>query len=155
MNDHERNMDEKLKRQSELNSASEDDMKASKDRVLQRLADAFKVKGMEEGSLSRSLGLSRPLADFEQRVLKATLALGGNGDVPNITEKVNEWLTPSSSTTAVLFTLNQLDGEGFVLSTVSEAEKFYQVTEDGQKALAAAGAQTNGKHAIDPLSDFA
>jgi hypothetical protein len=64
-------------------------------------------------------------------------------------------LTPSSSTTAVLFTLNQLDGEGFVLSTVSEAEKFYQVTEDGQKALAAAGAQTNGKHAIDPLSDFA
>src|SRR5690242_11825072 len=104
MNDQERNMDEKLKRQSELSSASEGDMKVSKDRVLQRLADAFKVKGMEEGSLSRSLGLSRPLADFEQRVLKATLALGGKGDVPSVTEKVNEWLTTASSTIAVLFT---------------------------------------------------
>jgi hypothetical protein len=148
-------MEDEMNDERKNNSASEDEMKSSKDRVLQRIADAFKVKGMEEGSLSRSLGLSRPLADFEQRVLKATLALDGNGDVSAVTEKVNEWLTPSASTTAVLFTLNQLDGEGFVSSTVSDAGKFYQVTEEGRKALAAVTALTDANHAMNPQGDFA
>ena len=147
MTDRERNIDDLLKKY--LNSATEEDVKLTEDRVKQRLADAIRNRAQEDRLLWGAMGSKRQLAEFELLVLMATVELEGNGDVPAITEKINERLTKTSGTTAVLFTLNRLEGEGLVESS----SRKYQVTEEGKRALAAAkaAAEAGEKGAINPF----
>jgi hypothetical protein len=134
MTDHEQN--DEVRR--DLTPVSEADLKLTHDRVLQRIGDAIRMQGQEERALWGPLGrfANKPLADFEQRVLIATLALEGAGEVSSITAKVNESLVQSSGSTAVFFTLNRLEGEGLISSRYTDrANRYFKVTEEGEHVL--------------------
>ena len=84
---------------------------------------------------------TRPLEEFEQRVLAATLALAGQGELAEITARVNASASKPSGDSAVYFTLSRLDGEGFILFEYIQATEtqkgkvLFKVTGEGERVL--------------------
>jgi hypothetical protein len=111
--------------------------------LVKRMADTMRSEGVKARSLRTSQGgpNTRPLKEFEQQVMTAALALAGQGELAEITARVNQKPTGDS---AVFFTLSRLEGEGFISSewirpTETETGKLlFKVTEEGESVLAAA-----------------
>ena len=59
---------------------------------------------------------TRPLEELEQKVMTAALALAGQGELAEITARVNQNASKPSGDSAVFFTLSRLEGEGFISS---------------------------------------
>jgi hypothetical protein len=119
-------------------------------RLIKTMVDNIVAQGKKARAQRESLGLAnkRPLEEFEQRVLKAMLALGGQGELAAITAQVDEGTDKHSGDSAVLFTISRLEGEGFttferVRDTETEKVKvFFKITGDGEAVLADAIAGT-------------
>ena len=141
-----------------LSTPSEEDLKLTHDSVLQRLGDAIRLDGRQERQFLQSAGIERKraLADFEQRVLAATLQLQGEGEATGIAAKVRESLAEPSGTAAVFFTLNRLEGEGFISSSRESSKRFFKFTGEGERALALARAEgAAAREGAGLLVDFA
>ena len=115
-------------------------------RLVKKVSDIIRSEGMKARAERTSQGgaNTRPLEKFERKVMAATLALAGKGELDEITARANQGASESSGTSGVYFTLSRLEGEGFISSEyirASETEKakvFFKVTEEGERALAEA-----------------
>jgi hypothetical protein len=113
-------------------------------RLLKSMADAIRSQGMKARAERTRLGgaNTRPLEPFERKVMAATLALDGHGELAEITAQVDHGASKPSGDSGVLFTLSRLEGEGFISSEyirATETEKakvFFKVTEEGDRVLA-------------------
>jgi hypothetical protein len=113
-------------------------------RLVGRVANAIRGEGKKARALRTSQGgpNTRPLEEFEQKVLAAALELAGQGELAEITARVNQGVAERSVDSSVYFTLSRLDGEGFVTFEyieTTETEKgkvLFKVTADGESVLA-------------------
>ena len=143
MNTGERNMDE-LPENSDYASQTPEEQRITFHRLVKRVSDVIIDQGKKARAERTSNGGSntRPLEAFEEKVLAATLALAGQGELAEITARVNESAEKPAGDTSVFFTLSRLEGEGFITYKVireSETEKrkvLFIVTEDGERVLA-------------------
>ena len=114
-------------------------------RLVGRVANVIRAQGKKALARRTSEGVpnTRPLEEFEQRVLAAALALAGQGELQEIQARVNQGAEKPSGDAAVYFTLSRLDGEGFIrfeYIEATETEKgkvLFKVTEDGERVLSA------------------
>jgi hypothetical protein len=138
----EREIDEVSRRESSRRSPEED--RITFHRLVKTVSDAILAEGRKARAERTRLGgaNTRPLEEFEQRVLAATLALAGLGELAEITAQVNQFVSESSGDSAVFFTLSRLEGEGFISCQVIQAtgaEKgkvLFKVTGEGECVLA-------------------
>jgi hypothetical protein len=115
-------------------------------RLVKRVSDIIRSEGMKARAKRTSQGgeNTRPLEKFERKVMAATLALDGKGELDEITAQVDHGESKPSGTSGVFFTLSRLEGEGFISSEyirATETEKakvFFKVTEEGERVLAKA-----------------
>ena len=113
-------------------------------RLVGRVAKAIRNEGRKARARRTSQGgpNTRPLEEFEQKVLEEALALAGQGELAEITARVNHGAAKRSVDSAVYFTLSRLDGEGFVTFEYIEATEtekgkvLFKVTGDGESVLA-------------------
>jgi hypothetical protein len=113
-------------------------------RLVGRVANAIRSEGKKARARRTSQGgpNTRPLEEFEQKVLAAALGLAGQGELSEITARVNQGAAEPSGDSAVYFTLSRLDGEGFIAFEYIEATEtekgkvLFKVTEDGESVLA-------------------
>lgn len=113
-------------------------------RLVGAVAKAIRGEGKKARALRTSQGRpnTRPLEEFEQKVLEAALALAGQGELSGITALANEGAAERSGDSSVYFTLSRLDGEGFIrfeYIEATETEKgrvLFKVTADGESVLA-------------------
>jgi hypothetical protein len=113
-------------------------------RLVGTVAKAIRSEGKKARAQRTSQGgpNTRPLEEFEQKVLAAALALAGQGELQEITARVNQGALEPSVDSAVYFTLSRLDGEGFIsfeYIEATETEKgkvLFKVTGDGESVLA-------------------
>lgn len=153
MNNGERNMDE-LSDKS-FTSQTPEERRLTFHRLVKRVSDVIVDQGKKARAERTSNGGSntRPLEGFEQKVLAATLALAGQGELAEITARVNESAEKPTGDTSVYFTLSRLEGEGFITYKVireTETEKRrvrFIVTEDGERVLADARASAGSVEA--------
>jgi DNA-binding PadR family transcriptional regulator len=111
--------------------------------LIKKVSDTFRSQGVKAREERVKLGGPnlRPLEEFEQKVLAATLALAGEGELAEITARVGSKPTGDS---AVYFALNKFEGEGFIVSEfirATDPEKrrvLFKVTEEGMSVLAEA-----------------
>lgn len=109
--------------------------------LVKKMADMLRSQGVKAREERTKLGgpNTRPLEDFEVKVLASTLALDGQGELAEITARVGSKPTEDS---AVFFTLSKLEGEGFIESKwigATETEKgklLFKVTGEGESVLA-------------------
>ncbi len=157
MNNGERDIDE-LSKRSVPSSRSPEEQRITFHRLVKRVSDTIRAQGMKARAKRTSLGgaNTRPLEGFEQRVLAATVALAGQGELAEITAQVNQSASKPSGDSAVFFTLSRLEGEGFISSEyigATETEKakvLFKVTEEGECVLAdASGAQARAERKPD------
>ena len=142
MNNGERGIDE-LSKSSAPSSRSPEEQRITFHRLVKRVSDTIRAQGMKARAERTSLGgaNTRPLEGFEQRVLAATLALAGQGELAEITAQVNQSASKPSGDSAVYFTLSRLDGEGFILFEYIQATEtqkgkvLFKVTEEGERVL--------------------
>jgi len=114
-------------------------------KLVGRVANVIRAEGKKARARRASEGgpNTRPLQEFEHRVLAAALALAGEGELQEIQARVNQGAEKPSGDTEVYFTLSRLDGEGFIRfeyigATETEKRKvLFKVTEDGERALSA------------------
>jgi len=114
-------------------------------KLVGRVANVIRDQGKKARAERTKQGgpNTRPLEEFEQKVLAATLALGGQGQLHEIDARANEGAAKPSGDTATYFTLSRLDGEGFVIFDYIRkpdggTEKvLFKVTEDGERLLSA------------------
>ena len=157
MKNGEREIDE-LSKSSTPSSRSPEEQRITFHRLVKRVSDTIQAQGMKARAERTSLGgaNTRPLEEFEQKVMAATLALAGQGELAQITAQVNQGASKPSGDSAVFFTLSRLEGEGFISSEyirATETEKakvFFKVTQEGEGVLAEArAAQTRAKREGD------
>jgi putative addiction module CopG family antidote len=114
--------------------------------LIKKVSDMVRSQGVKAREERTRLGGPnvRPLEDVEHKVLAATLALGGQGELAEITARVDQSTPKKSGDSGVYFTLSKFEGEGFIQSkyiraTETETAKvLFKVTEDGESVLAAA-----------------
>jgi hypothetical protein len=147
MNNGEREIDELSKRSADL-SRSLEEQRITFHRLVKRVSDAIRSQGMKARVERTSQGgaNARDLERFERKVMAATLALAGQGELAEITAQVNQGASKPSGDSAVFFTLSRLEGEGFISSeyiraTETEAKVLFKVTEEGERVLAKAMAK--------------
>jgi hypothetical protein len=142
VNNGESKIDELSKKQ-EANVRETEEQRIRFHQLIKKVADTFQSQGVKaREERARSGGPNtRPLEEFEQKVLAATLALAGRGELAEITARAgSKWNEDSS----VFFALSKFEGEGFVESRhirASETEKakvVFKVTEQGESVLAEA-----------------
>ena len=115
-------------------------------RLVKKVADITRSLGVKAREERTSLGGAniRPLEPFERKVMAATLALAGKGELEPITAEVDRGASKPQRTSGVYFTLSRLEGEGFIIFEyipATETEKgavYFKVTKDGERALAEA-----------------
>jgi hypothetical protein len=113
-------------------------------RLVGTVAKVIRAEGKKARAQRTSHGgpNTRPLEEFEQKVLAAALALAGQGELAEITARVNQGAAKPSGDSAVYFTLSRLDGEGFISFQYIEATEtqkgkvLFKVTDDGESVLA-------------------
>jgi hypothetical protein len=113
-------------------------------RLVGTVAKVIRAEGKKARAQRTSHGgpNTRPLEEFEQKVLAAALELAGQGELSEINARVNQGAAEPSGDSAVYFTLSRLDGEGFIsfqYIEATETEKgkvLFKVTEDGESVLA-------------------
>ena len=111
--------------------------------LIKKMADAIRSQGVKAREERTRLGgpNTRPLEEFEQKVLAATLALAGQGELAEITARVGSKPTEDS---AVFFMLSKFEGEGFVESKyiratgTEKAKVLFKVIGEGESVLAEA-----------------
>jgi len=114
--------------------------------LVKRVSDTFRSQEVKAREERTRLGgpNTRPLEELEHKVLAATLALAGQGELTEITARVNQGAPKESGESAVYFALSKFEGEGFIGSEyirATETEKaklFFKVTEEGERLLAEA-----------------
>ena len=115
-------------------------------RLVKQVSDIIQSEGMKaRAERTRQGGANtRPLERFERKVMAATLALAGKGELDEITAQANQGESESSGTSGVFFTLSRFEGEGFISSEyiratdTEKAKVFFKVTEEGERVLAQA-----------------
>jgi hypothetical protein len=138
-------MDELSKRSADLSPTAEEH-RITFHRLVKRVSDAIRSQGIKARAERTNQGgaNTRPLEKFERKVMAATLALAGKGELNEITAQVNHGESKPSGTSGVYFTLSRLEGEGFISSEyirATETEKakvLFKVTEEGERVLAKA-----------------
>ncbi len=143
MNNGEREIDELSKRRALLSRSLEEEL-ITFHRLVKRVADAIRSQGMRARAERTRLGgaNTRPLEGFEQKVLEGTLALAGQGELAEITARVNQSASNPSGDSAVIFTLSRLEGEGFISSEhmlateTKKAKVLFKITGEGESVLA-------------------
>jgi hypothetical protein len=143
MNPSKHEVDELLKKSAQEGRATEE-QRIRFHRLVKTVADTIRAQGEKARAQRASLGQAnkRPLEGFEQRVLTAMLALGGEGELAAITARANEGAEKPSGDSAVLFTLSRLEGEGFTsykyvrATEAGKAKVLFNVTDDGEAVLA-------------------
>ena len=131
--------------ESEYPTRTPEEQRITFHRLVGRVANVIRAEGKKALARRASEGVpnTRPLEEFEQRVLSAALALAGQGELQEIQARVNQGAEKPSGDTAVYFTLSRLDGEGFIRFEnieATETEKgkvLFKVTEDGERVLSA------------------
>jgi len=114
--------------------------------LIKQVSDTFRSQGVKAREERTRLGgpNMRPLEDLEQKVLAVTLALAGQGELAEITARVDRGALKPTGDSSVYFTLSKFEGEGFIGSKyirATESEKakvLFKVTEDGESVLAEA-----------------
>jgi hypothetical protein len=114
--------------------------------LIKKVSDMVRSEGVKAREERTRLGgpNTRPLDEHEHKVLAATLALAGQGELAEITARADQGTPKKAGDSGVYFTLSKFEGEGFVRSkyiraTESEAAKvLFIVTEDGESVLAEA-----------------
>ena len=112
-------------------------------RLIGKVANVIRAEGKKARAQRANEGRpnTRPLEEFEQKILAAALAFKGQGELADITTMVNQSAPEPSGDSAVYFTLSRLDGEGFVLfeyieaTETGKAKVFFKVTSDGERVL--------------------
>ena len=145
MNDSERGRNELS--ESEYPTRTPEEQHITFHRLVGRVANVIRAEGKKARAQRTSQGgpNTRPLEEFEQRVLAAALELAGQGELADINARVNESVSEPPGDTAVYFALSRLDGEGFVVfeyiqaTETGKAKVLFKVTEDGERVLADAG----------------
>lgn len=139
MNNGENQIDESARKPEDKRTSEENWIRFHQ--LIKKMADAIRSQGVKAREQRAKLGgpNTRPLEEFEQKVLAATLALAGQGELAEITARVGSKPTEDSG---VFFTLSKFEGEGFVESKfirATETEKgklIFKVTGEGESALA-------------------
>jgi len=109
--------------------------------LVKKMADMMRSQGVKARDERIKMGGPniRPLEEFEQKVLAVTMALAGQGGLPEITAAVGSKPTEDS---AVFFTLSKLEGEGYIEAKwirPTETEKWkvlFKITGEGESVLA-------------------
>jgi hypothetical protein len=131
--------------ESEYPTRTPEERRITFHKLIGRVANVIRAEGKKARVRRTSDGgpNTRSLEEFEQKVLAAALALAGQGELADITARVNQGAEKPSGDSAVYFTLSRLDGEGFVrfvytdATETGKAKVLFQVTEDGERVLRA------------------
>ena len=145
VNNGKRERDELSKRSADLSRTAEE-QRITFHRLVKKMSDLIRSEGMKARAQRTSQGSAnmRDLERFERKVMAATLALAGQGELEEITAQVDHGASKPSGTSGVFFTLSRLEGEGFISSEyirATETEKakvFFKVTGEGERVLAQA-----------------
>jgi hypothetical protein len=138
----EREIDE-LSTESVPSSRSPEERGTGFHRLIKKVSDTIRNQGMKARVQRTRLGgaNTRPLWEFERRVMTATLALAGKGELAGITAQVTQSAAKPAGDSAVFFTLSRLEGEGFIspeyirASETEKAKVLYSVTGEGAYAM--------------------
>jgi DNA-binding PadR family transcriptional regulator len=114
--------------------------------LVKWVSDTFRSQGVKAREERERLVRpnTRPLEELEHKVLAATLALAGQGELAEITAHVNQGAPKKSADSAVYFALSKLEEEGFIFSEyirateTEEGKVLFKVTEEGESLLAEA-----------------
>jgi hypothetical protein len=151
VNNGESKIDE-LSKKHDANVRETEEQRIRFHQLVKKVADTFQSKGVKEREERIRLGgpNTRPLEEFERKVLAATLALAGRGELAEITARAgSKWNEDSS----VFFALSKFEGEGFVESKhirATETEKakvVFKVTGEGENVLAEAEREEQQRNA--------
>jgi DNA-binding PadR family transcriptional regulator len=140
------NKSDELSKEQEAEESTAEEQRIRFHQLVKRVSDTIRSQGGKAREERTRLGgpNMRPLEDLEQKVLAETLALAGQGELAEITARVNRAAPKPSGDSAVYFTLSKFEGEGFISSNytrATETEKakvLFKVTEDGESVLAEA-----------------
>jgi len=146
------NQIDELARKQEANVRQTEENRIRFHQLVKKMADLMRSQGVKAREERIKLGgpNTRPLEEFEHKVLAATLALAGQGELPEITARVGSKPTGDS---AVFFTLSKLEGEGFIESKyirateTENAKILFKVTAEGESVLTQAGRATQQRNA--------
>lgn len=158
MNNGERKIDDLSKKQ-EAEASKADEQRIRFHQLIKQVADTIRSEGAKAREERTRLGgpNMRPLEELEHKVLAVTLALAGQGELAEITARVDEGAPEKSGDSGVFFTLSKFEGEGFIVSKyirATETEKgkvLFKVTEEGESVLAEADRAEQQRNA-NPLT---
>jgi putative addiction module CopG family antidote len=145
VNNGENKIDE-LSNKQEAEASTAEEQRIRFHQLIKRVSDAIRSQGVKAREERTRLGgpNTRPLEELEHKVLAATLALAGQGELAEITARVDQGAPEKSGDSGVYFTLSKFEGEGFITSKyirateTEQAKVLFKVTEDGESVLAKA-----------------
>jgi DNA-binding PadR family transcriptional regulator len=145
VNNGENKIDE-LSNKQEAEVRQKDEQRTQFHQLIKKVSDMVRSQGVKAREERTRLGgpNMRPLENVEHKVLAATLALGGQGELAEITARVDQGAPKKSGDSGVYFTLSKFEGEGFIQSKyirateTENAKVLFKVTEDGESVLAEA-----------------
>lgn len=142
MNNGESKIDEQSDKQ-EAETRKKEEQRIQFHQLVKKVSDMVRSQGTKAREERRRLGVpnTRPLEEVEHKVLAATFALGGQGELAEITARVDQGAPEKSGDSGVYFTLSKFEGEGFITSKYirtpepEKAKVLFKVTEDGERVL--------------------
>jgi DNA-binding PadR family transcriptional regulator len=137
---------DELSKEQQAEASTAEEQRIRFHQLIKRVSDTIRslgAKAREERTRGGGPNM-RPLEELEHKVLAATLVLAGQGELAEITARVDQGAPKKSGDSGVYFTLSKFEGEGFITSKYTRATEnenakvLFKVTEEGESVLAEA-----------------